>query len=111
MAYNDLVQMIQDEDDGEEGMWCFKEIQAHQGPLSPSDQAYKGSRWNVLVAWETGKVTMEPLKNVQHEKVMCALYARKHNLLEEPGWQQFRRHARREKKLIWMANQAKLHSF
>ena len=56
VAYNDLVQMIQDEGDGEEGMWRFKEIQAHQGPLSPSDQAYKGSRWNILVAWETGEV-------------------------------------------------------
>ena len=77
VAYNNLVQMIQDEDDGEDRIWCFKEIQAHQGSLSPSNQAYKGSRWNVLVAWETIEITMETLENIQHEKVMCALYARK----------------------------------
>jgi hypothetical protein len=41
---------------------------------------------------------------------MCGLYARKHDLLKEPGWQQFRKHARREKKLFRMANQAKLES-
>ena len=111
VAYNDLVNFIETEGDGQDGMWRFKEILEHQGPLSPSDTAYKGSRWNVLVAWETGEITLEPLKCVQDDKVVCALYARKHNLLDEPGWQQFKKHARREKKLVRMANQAKLHSF
>jgi Reverse transcriptase (RNA-dependent DNA polymerase) len=110
VAYNDLVTFIT-EDDGDDGVWRFKEILAHQGPLNPDDDNYRGSRWNVLVAWETGELTYEPLKVVQHDKLMCALYARKHNLLNEPGWVQFRKHAKREKKLVRMANQARLHSF
>ena len=55
VAYNDIVNFIADEEDGQDGMWKFKEILEHQGPLTPSDKAYKGSRWNVLVAWETGE--------------------------------------------------------
>ena len=59
VAYNDIVNFIADEEDGQNGMWKFKEILEHQGPLSPSDKAYKGSHWNVLVAWETGEITLE----------------------------------------------------
>jgi hypothetical protein len=110
VAYNDLMNFI-NEDDEQDGMWKFKEIRSHQGPLSPTDPDYKGSRWNVLVAWETGEVTLEPLKNVQHEKIMCAMYAQKHGLIDTPGWVQFSKLAKRSKKLLRMANQARLHSF
>jgi hypothetical protein len=110
VAYNDLLNLIND-DDAQNGMWKFREILSHQGPLTTTDPGYKGSRWNVHVLWETGEITIEPLKNVHHEKALCGIYARKHNLLGEKGWTQFRRHARREQKLLRMANQAKLHSF
>ena len=99
------------DDDGVDGLWRFKEIQAHQGPLTPSDDNWKGCHWNVLVAWETGEITWEPLKTVQQDKVMCGLYARKNNLLDQPGWTKFKRYAKREKKLLRLVNQAKLHSF
>ena len=110
VCYNDMVNFIND-DDGNDGLWRFKEIQAHQGPLTSSDENYLGCRWNVLVAWETGEITWEPLKSVEHDKVLCGLYARKNNLLDQPGWAKFKRYAKREKKLLRMVNQAKLHSF
>jgi hypothetical protein len=66
VAYNDLAQFI-DETDNEDGQWKFRSIVGHQGPLKPTEEDYKGSRWNVLVAWETGEVTKEPLSVVQHE--------------------------------------------
>ena len=72
----------------------------------PSDPKYK-----VLVEWETGEVTCEPLDAVKHEKAICGIYARKHGLLDQPGWKQFKRHAKREKTLIRMVRQAQLHSF
>ena len=97
VAYKDLVNFI-NEDEGEDGLWNFREILAHQGPLNSTSPSYLGSTWNVHVLWETGEITVEPLKNVQHDKVMCAIYARKHNLLNESGWMQFHKHARREKK-------------
>ena len=110
VAYNDLAYFLCDEG-GDDGTWKFREIQSHQGPLTPDDERYKGSRWNVLIHWETGEITWEPLRNVQHQKVMCGLYASQHNLLDEPGWIQFRKHAKRSKKLLRMANQARLQSF
>ena len=110
VAYNDLVTLVDDEADSD-GLWRFRSIKSHQGPLLPSDPKYKGSRWNVFVEWETGEITCEPLNAVEHDKAVCASYARKHGLLDEPGWKQFKRHAKREKTLIRMVNQAKLHSF
>ena len=40
-----------------------------------------------------------------------AIYAKENNLLDTSGWIQFKRLARRQKKLIRMANQAKLKPF
>jgi hypothetical protein len=111
VAYNDIMSYINEDEDGLDGVWKFKQIKSHQGPLLPSNPDYRGSRWNVLVEWETGEITLEPLKAVQHEKAMCGLYARKHGLLEQPGWHQFKRYAKREKKLLRMVNQARLQSF
>ena len=60
IAYNELLEHIS-KDETEEGLWRFKSISAHQGPLSTSDPNYHGSRYNVLVDWETGESTFEPL--------------------------------------------------
>ena len=111
MTYNEICDYIS-KDETEEGQWKFKAITAHQGPLSPSDPAYNGSRFNVLVEWETGESTFEPLSTIAaDDPVTCAIYARDNNLLEEEGWKRFKRIAKRQKKLIRMANQAKLRSF
>ena len=45
------------------------------------------------------------------DPVTCAIYAKENRLLDTPGWVQFRKLARRQKKLLKMANQAKLKSF
>jgi hypothetical protein len=100
-----LVRLINDDDDGAEahkdGTWLFKRILLHTGPLCKGQQGYNGSAWNVHVLWETGEITIEPLKNVEHDKYGCAAYAcDKPELLEQPGWKQFKKHAQREKKLV-----------
>ena len=41
--------------------WSFFEIKGHKGPLYPHHQDYKGSSYNVLVHWEDGSETYEPL--------------------------------------------------
>ena len=92
-------------------MWRFKSITGHQGPLSKSDPAYKGSRFNVLVNWETGESTYEPLHIVAaDDPVTCAIYGKENNLLDQEGWRRFRRLANRQKKLLRFAKQAKLRS-
>jgi hypothetical protein len=110
VAYNDLVALVDGEAESD-GLWKFRSIKSHHGPLLPSDPKYKGSRWNVLVEWETGEITCEPLDAIKHEKAICGIYARKHGLLDEAGWKQFKRHANREKTLVRMVRQAQLHSF
>ena len=113
LSYNDIVDYItKDEELESERIWKFKRITAHEGPLKSSDPHYKGSAWNVMIEWENGEITTEPLSIIAaDDPVTCAIYARDHNLLELDGWKRFARLARREKKMLRMVNQAKLRSF
>ena len=42
-------------------LFKFKAIIGHHGPLASSDPDWKGSKYNVQVEWETGKIAFEPL--------------------------------------------------
>ena len=44
-----------------ERKWMFKGITAYEGPLSPKHPNYNGSKYNVLVQWEDGSISREPL--------------------------------------------------
>ena len=75
------------------------------------DKNYKGSSYNLLVEWETGELTEEPLNQViTDDQVMVAQYARKNNLTDMGGWKRLRRLSRRDRKLTRMVNQVKLRS-
>jgi hypothetical protein len=64
----------------------FRCITAHQGPLRTTDKDYKGSTYNVLVEWETGEFTYEPLDMIGHDDpVTCREYAERNGLLDTPG--------------------------
>ena len=115
LTYNELLDYLekqtQEEADNTNGLWKFKAIVGHEGPLKPGHRSYKGSRYNVLIAWEDGSETSEPLDLIAaDDPVTCALYAMEKGLLEETGWKRFKRLARKQKKLWRMANQAKLKS-
>ena len=111
IAYNELLEHIS-KDETEEGLWRFKSISAHQGPLSASDPDYRGSRYNVLVEWETGESTFEPLNDIAaDDPITCAIYAKDNDLLDEDGWRRFKPIARRQQKLLRLTNQAKLQSY
>jgi hypothetical protein len=62
--------------DGEDAVWKFKRIFAHQGPLLPNDPHWKGSKFNVGIEWETGERTFEPLTiAAADDPVTCTIYA------------------------------------
>ena len=83
VSYNDIVNHIE-KDDTDFGVWKFKSISGHQGPLSKGHPYYKGCRYNVLVNWETGESTYEPLNIIAaDDSVSCAIYAKENNLLEK----------------------------
>jgi hypothetical protein len=84
----------------------------HQGPLLWHDKDYNGSRFNVLVEWENGEITTEPLLVIAADNpVTCAVYAREHDLLDVKGWRHFRNLAKREKHFLCLIKQAKMKSY
>ena len=42
-------------------LYKFRALIGHQGPLKPTDPNWKGCKFDVLVEWETGEKTYEPL--------------------------------------------------
>jgi hypothetical protein len=113
ISYNDIVNFLEEEmSDTNEPMWKFKDIIGHQGPLRKTDPSYKGSSYNVMVEWEDGSKTYEPLDIMAQDcAVICAIYAKRNNLLDTPGWKRFKSIAKNEKKMLRMVHQAKLSSF
>jgi hypothetical protein len=113
LSYYDIVDYINnDEHEENNRAWNFKKITAHEGPLKPNDPSYNGSMWNVMVEWENGEITSEPLSVITaDDPVLCAIYARDHNLLQLEGWKLFAHIAQHEKKMLRMVNQAKLRSY
>ena len=85
----------------EDGFYKFDCIKDHKGPYIPSDPDYLGSSYNLLIEQETGETTWEPLTNIiASDPYTCAIYAKKHNLLNTPGWKLLKRHARTARRLI-----------
>jgi hypothetical protein len=67
-------------------LWKFKRIVSHQGPLKSSDKDYNGSSYNVMIEWEGGEITAEPLNVIaKDDPVTCAVYARENNFFTSKG--------------------------
>ena len=80
--------------------WSLLEFTGHKGPLYPHHQDYKVSSYNVLVHWEDGSETYEPLDIMaKDDPVTLAKYALDNDLLELPGWKRLRCIAKNQKKL------------
>jgi len=118
VAHNDLVDFIE-KDTAWEGAWTFEKILSHK-KVRKGDKDYRGAGMNCLVLWSTGEQTWEPLYDRSgksglwiDDPVTVAIYARDNGLLDEPGWKLpgLKKIAKTQKKLIHMANKAKLHSF
>jgi hypothetical protein len=111
ITYNQLLEYLAKDKDNDI-VWKFKRIVSHQGPLTPNHPDYKGSMYNVMIEWENGETTNEPLQVIaKDDPVSCAIYAKENGLLDLPGWKQFKSIAKRQKKFTRMVNQAKLRSF
>jgi hypothetical protein len=61
ITYNKLMDFIEKNQENDAIVWRFRCIVGHQGPLLQHDKDYNGSRFNVLVKWENGEITTEPL--------------------------------------------------
>ena len=112
MSDNQLMDYIQKGTDAEEdpdSLFKFRDIVAHQGPLESTDPNNKGSKYNVMVEWESGEVTYEPLTLIsKDDPITCAVYAKKHDLLDTTGWKHLKRYAKTSKRLIRAVKQSRI---
>jgi hypothetical protein len=84
ISYNDIINYFNQDNDNI--VWKFKKIISHSGPLTLKDHDWKGSKYNVMIKWENGEITSEPLGIIAaDDPVSCAIYACDHNLLESDG--------------------------
>lgn len=91
LSYNKIMNSLEEEEDGETKVWKFRRIKSHQGPLSQHDRDYCGMSYNVMVEWETGEVTAEPLSIIAvDDPITCAICARDNNLLHLDGWKRLK---------------------
>jgi hypothetical protein len=75
-----------------------------KGPSHPFPD-YNRSTYNLLIEWENGETTKEPLQVIaKDDPVTCAINAKDNGLLDLPGWKQFKSIARRQKKFTRMVN-------
>ena len=113
MSYNQLMDYIQKGTDAEEdpdSLFKFKDILAHQGPLESTDPNHKESKYNVMVEWEPGEDTYEPLTLIsKDDPTNCAVYAKKCDLLDTTGCNHPKRHAKISKRLIRAVKQSRIH--
>ena len=98
-----------DDQEQQEDLYKFRAITGHQGPLSPQDENYKGSKYNVMVEWETGEITEEPLSLIAaDDPVTCSVYAKKHDLLHLDGWKRLKHIAKNKNQLTRAINQSNI---
>ena len=113
ITYNTLSDIIEQQHeaviDAAEQKWTFTSIKDHQGPLKQNHPDYKGSSYNVLVQWEDGSETYEPLDiMIKDDPVCLATYAKDNNLLDISGWKQLKHIVKNKPKFEQMVNQMNL---
>ena len=91
ISHNELSDLVnesmQARESGEHDSFTYSGILDHQGPLKKHDPKYKGSSYNVLVNWDDGTQTWEPLNLIaKQDPVTLARYAFDNGLLNKPGW-------------------------
>ena len=87
ISYNQVLFYLEKANQEDDSLYKLRAIANHNGPLKKNDSNYNGSLYNVMVEWEIGEITEEPLSIIaQDDPVTCAAYAKEHNLLHLPEW-------------------------
>ena len=113
ISYKQLVDHLEaaahEDSEIRDDLFNFRALIGHQGPLKPTDPSWKGCKYNVLVDWETGEKTFEPLSVLAaDDPVTCASYAKENDLLHVDRWKRFRNLAKRDKTLTRAIMQSKI---
>jgi hypothetical protein len=113
MTYNDICDIMEKQHEVDESreldVYAYHGIVGHDGPLKPGSPRYNGSSWNLLVHWEDGSETWEPLTILaKDDPVSCAKYGLDHDLLDKVGWKRLKPLTRRKEQFRRIVNQSKV---
>ena len=91
VSYNELSDLVTEKkaiyNTGQSDITTYSGIIDHQGPLKQHDPKHQGSIYNVLVDWDNGMQTREPLNLMaKQDPVTLVLYGHDKGLLNNPGW-------------------------
>jgi hypothetical protein len=90
IIYNTISNIIENQHqqaNNADAVWIFKGIKSYHAPITSNNPDYKGSSYNLLVEWEDGSETLEPLDSVlKDDLISVANYAHENNLLNTPRW-------------------------
>ena len=91
ISYNQLANHLEvaakEDNEISNHLYKLRALIGHQGPLKPIDSNWKGCKFNVLVEWQTGEKTYEPLSILAaDDPVTCVTYAKENDLLHIEGW-------------------------
>ena len=81
LAYNEILNFLeeQEKDKEQDNSFIFEEI--------PDHRLNNKRKYEVLVKWQTGEETWEPLTwMVREDPITVAEYAQRNDLLKEPQW-------------------------
>ena len=67
ISYNQVLNYLAKDNQEDDSLYKFRTIAGHQGPLKKNDPKYNGSLYNVMVEWETGEITEEPLSFIAQD--------------------------------------------
>ncbi len=103
ISYNELCDLIQEQSRDPTDVappsdrFTFQKILSYEGPIRTTDVSkYKGCSWNVLLLWDDGSETWEPLNLIaKDDPLTCARFAVENDLLKKPGWKFLRKYAKR----------------
>jgi hypothetical protein len=102
ITYKQLLDYLSRDNDND-AVWKIIQIVSHQGTITSNHPDYNGSTYNLLIEWENGETTKEPLQVIaKDDPVTYAINGKEDGLLYLPGWKQLKSVARRQKSsLVW----------
>ena len=102
ISYNELSELVTEsmatKESGQQDVPSYSVILDHQGPLKAHNPQYKGSSYNVLVSWDDGSQTWEPINLIgKQDPVTIARSGQDNGLLDKPGWKFLRCTTKRQR--------------
>jgi hypothetical protein len=87
ISYGQIMKSLEPADNDSKRDFKVDKTYAHRGPLKPSDFGYLGSSYNLMVRWQSGRESTEPLTAfIGTRPIDVFLYTKANIILNARGW-------------------------